>query len=360
MKKILFITAFPPSNIGAGVNYTRQLLNELSSFINVDLIYFYSNEEVKELSPNINTLYKFRINRFFKLFSVLKLPVLFPLFTAKFSFHKLKIIKEFIKKKKYNYIYFDFSQTFLYNKYIDHNNKILMCHDVIAQRYFRENKFFGFWAKLSEKWILQGNATIFTFSEKDSLLLSNWYKKSSIPTNFYFSQNVINTFPKLIENYFVFFAMWQRPDNYLGLKWFIEKILPFFPDKKFKIIGAKLPPYIIQLLKLHKNIEYLGFIDDPYSIISNSQALISPLFKGAGIKVKVLDSLAVGCPVIGTDISFEGISNNYKELIFMANTTLEFIRIIKKINVPIETRLRIKELFINDIKKRNIISYLKK
>jgi len=34
-----------------------------------------------------------------------------------------------------------------------------------------------------------------------------------------------------------------------------------------------------------------------------SKALISPLFTGAGIKVKVIEALACGIPVIGTDIA---------------------------------------------------------
>lgn len=55
--------------------------------------------------------------------------------------------------------------------------------------------------------------------------------------------------------------------------------------------------------------EYLGFMDNPYVQIAKCQALIAPLFNGAGVKVKVIEALALGTPVIGTDIAFEGIEN---------------------------------------------------
>ena len=51
----------------------------------------------------------------------------------------------------------------------------------------------------------------------------------------------------------------------------------------------------------------LGFVDNPYKIMSESLGLIAPLFHGAGIKVKVIESLACGTPVIGTEVAFEGI-----------------------------------------------------
>ena len=43
--------------------------------------------------------------------------------------------------------------------------------------------------------------------------------------------------------------------------------------------------------------------DDLYN---NSRLFIVPLLSGAGIKGKILDSMAFGVPVIGTDLAFEG------------------------------------------------------
>lgn len=361
MKRILFITPFTPSTLGAGVNYTRQLLEDLSNYFKIDLVYFRNKEDkpYEPLNSNIS-IKKITTTSFMrKLVSVLSLPFGFPLFTAKFSLSILSEIRKLTRNEKYDFIYLDFSQMFIYGKFLKGYNMIFMAHDIIGQRYERRNYLLGKWAKLSEKWVLKDQKQIFTFSKKDSRLLKKWYNQSSKVTSFYFEENVKKAFPSTIGNYFVFFAMWKRADNYEGLKWFMDNILPDIRDINFKIIGASLPQFIIDEISHYPNIEYLGFIDNPYPIITNSKALISPLFQGAGVKVKVLDAIATGTPVIGTDVSFEGIDPCYEQLMLRANNKEDFISSIKHVDIDINTRKKIKNQFLEEIENKAIIQYLK-
>ena len=81
----------------------------------------------------------------------------------------------------------------------------------------------------------------------------------------------------------------------------------------------------------YSNISYIGFIEDPIIEISECQALIAPLHKGAGVKVKVIDALSSGTCVIGTDVAFEGIEDNTENnLFFHADTPEVFVEILKK------------------------------
>lgn len=360
MKKILFITPFPPSNIGAGVNYTRQLLDDMADKFKVDLIYFRNAKEkyYEDISGNINIRYIFTTSKLRKLISVICIPFVFPLFSAKFSFKKLNKIRKLLQKEHYDYVYIDFSQMFLYGKFIKGVEKIYMAHDIIGQRYERKNALAGAWAKLSEKWILKGIDNIFTFSNKDSSLLKKWYDLDSSPTPFYFEKKVEAARPEEIVDYYVFFAMWKRADNHDGLRWFIANVLPSLKNKKFKIIGAGLPEEIKNMIIKYNNVEYLGFVENPYPIIANSRALISPLFQGAGVKVKVLDALAVGTPIIGTEVSFEGIDDRYVDLMINANTVEDFVEKINNVNIPMVNRLFLKEQFLERNKNKAIIEFL--
>ena len=45
--------------------------------------------------------------------------------------------------------------------------------------------------------------------------------------------------------------------------------------------------------------------------------LIAPLYKGAGVKVKVIDALSSGTVVIGTNVAFEGIEDNVGNKLFI-------------------------------------------
>lgn len=363
MKKILIITPFVPSNIGAGVNYTRLFIEDLSKENEVDVVLFKSkNEEQYNISnTNVKLIKEFRICTFYKFLNCALCFFLFPLFTAKFSIKVLIYLRKTIRKKKYDIVYFDFSQMFLYAKFLKHYNKILMAHDIITQRYSRYNNMcvtkFCF---ITENWILHTkHSRIFTFSRKDSNLIHSYFELPSTPTSFYLSRNIINSLPDKLEDYFVFFAMWKRIDNYKGLEWFLKKVLPLIDGEiKLKIIGLGLNVNLIKFIEKKYNIEYLGFVDNPYPIIANAKALISPLFTGAGVKVKVIDALACGTPVIGTDISFEGIDEDFSSFMLLANTPEEFVHKIKTVDITLEDKLNFRKKFISCYSNKSVIRYI--
>ena len=363
MRKILLITPFVPSNIGAGVNYTKSFIEDISRDNEVNIVLFkgkYENSYVP-CNSNVKVLKEIRISLFRKFVNVCFLFFLFPLFTAKFNVFILFYLKYIIKKGRYDIVYFDFSQMFLYAKLLRHKKKILMSHDVITQRYSRiSNKLitkFCFW---TEKWILNTpNARIFTFSNKDSKLIHSYFDLPSMTTSFYLSENIMSSFPKRIDDYFVLFAMWKRNDNYEGLEWFLENILPQCNNNiKFKIIGAGLNEKLKEIISHFNNIECLGFVENPYPIIANSKGLISPLFTGAGVKVKVIEALACGTPVIGTHLSFEGIAEEYSEFMLQAETPNDFLFRMEKTNMSLDKRVSFKKNFLLTYSSKSIKHYI--
>lgn len=363
MKKILYITAFVPSRTGAGENFSLHLIDDLSQNNSVDLIYFkYSdNKNYTTKSPNVHVLRIFKNSKFIKLLNYLMCPFLFPVFVVRFNLRRLFILKKIIRDIRYELILFDFSQTFLFSKFLDHPNKVLISHDVIAQRYSRiyAGVFMPF-VRLSERLVIKNrNNKVFTFSQKDKQLLKNLYLVDSEVTCLYIDDIVIKSRPKNIGNYYVFFANWKRWDNLSGLKWFIKYVLPEVNDNiEFKIIGCGLQNSVLELLLEYPNVEYLGFIDDPYPLISNSRALLSPLFTGAGVKVKVLESLASGTHVIGTEISFEGIPSEFEDFMLVANYAEDFISLINNFQIDLNEKINLKKIFLKNYNQHTLSEYI--
>lgn len=355
-KKILILTAYPLNNRTAGQNYTSHLVNDLASQQHqVDIIYWlYSgHENIMPLLDNVHFLTYYSPNARYKTIWWSITLFLFPLFTVRFNWKALRYVRSIAHQ--YDIIYFDFSQTFVYSLFISHPYKVLMCHDVIIQKYSR-NKCFYFlkaFIRHSECKLLNTGKRVLCFSEKDKGWLSKLCqgRKEIEVVPFYIDEKVrkVTLQSVRLDTYYCFYAAWNRPENVEGLLWFIKQVLPFCPNVSFKIIGGGMPASVQQLLSKYVAVECLGFVDNPYPIIASSSALIAPLFSGAGVKVKVIESLALGTPVIGTEVAFEGINNvSYnkdKQSLLLAVTAQEMVEYIKNFTITVEEKVEIQKAF---------------
>lgn len=70
------------------------------------------------------------------------------------------------------------------------------------------------------------------------------------------------------------------------------------PDAELCIIGAKKPGATDPVYPA--GVRDLGFVDDLPEFLSSCRALMAPIRTGGGVRVKVLDAISLGLPVIGT------------------------------------------------------------
>jgi len=97
-------------------------------------------------------------------------------------------------------------------------------------------------------------------------------------------------------------------------------------DKKvlFVIGGTDVPKFE------RVNIKSLGFIEDLYKVLCMADIAIVPLTSGAGTKLKILDYLGVGLPIVTTKKGIEGIkAKNGEHAIIVDDVNDEFIEAIK-------------------------------
>lgn len=364
MKKVLFITAFLPSDNAAAEKNTRMMLEDLSLENMVDLVYFRYSADSYYQSPNknIRVIATFKNSLIRKILCILSFPFIHPIFSVRFSWFKLFVLKRWVKHEKYDIIICDHSQTFLYAKYLDTSMpKILLSHDVIAQRVSRtSSKLIYKVCVLSEKFCINiPNSHIFSFCQKDCDLIESIYNIKALLCLDYIDPKIINVEPSSIENYFVFMGKWSRADNLDGVIWFLEKVAPLLTEKtNIKIIGKAFPQKHLSRTLHNVCIDYLGFVDNPYPLIANAKALLSPLFTGAGIKVKVVESLACGTPVIGTDIAFEGFSSDYSQGMILVEDANSFAIAMQNLNLNLQERIDLKKKFIKNYTSVTIPNFI--
>lgn len=316
------ITAFPPCSRTAGQNYTKRVIEELvRSDYDVSLISFEYPGHAMEVPDTVHILKVCRPN----MLNCIKHITYHPFFTKRYDSKLVRYIQKI--SNMYDLVYFDFSQVMIYSIFLKHPLKLFMCHDIIYQRYSRRKIPFNVYLiKKTESRILNHGDRIFTFSKKDCKLLEKNYNVNSQPVNFYLKTDKSFKYDgvETKANLFCFYGAWNRKENIESLIWFINKVSKrIVPKIKYIVIGGGMDEKNKLKIESDKRFKVIGYVDNPLNEIAKCQALIAPLKKGAGVKVKVVDTLTTGTPVIGTDVAFEGIGDNSNITLFKHATKIE-------------------------------------
>ena len=119
--------------------------------------------------------------------------------------------------------------------------------------------------------------------------------------------------------------------NSEGLKWFLNTIWPTlhlkFPNLRFFIASKEKPSW---LKKFKSNeIQLVGEVEDARKFISSKSIMIVPLLSGSGIRIKIIEGMALGKAVVTTTIGAEGIDYTKGKDILIADNKEEFINCIE-------------------------------
>ncbi|MCX6252718.1 MAG: glycosyltransferase family 4 protein [Bacteroidetes bacterium] len=118
--------------------------------------------------------------------------------------------------------------------------------------------------------------------------------------------------------------------NQEGIRWFLQNVWPDihqqFPSLKYYIAGREMPEWLT--LSNYPNVIVVGEVDDAKAFIGSGGIMIVPLFSGSGIRIKIIEGMALGKPVISTTIGAEGINYTRGENIMIADEPCEFFEMI--------------------------------
>ncbi|MCF8367779.1 MAG: glycosyltransferase family 4 protein [Bacteroidales bacterium] len=114
--------------------------------------------------------------------------------------------------------------------------------------------------------------------------------------------------------------------NEEGIKWFVQKTWPLlskkFPELKLHLAGREMPQWLQSLNE--PGIVVHGEVESARDFILSKGIMVVPLFSGSGIRIKIIEGMALGKTIISTTIGAEGINYKNGENILIANTPEEF------------------------------------
>ncbi|MBI2465064.1 glycosyltransferase [Candidatus Shapirobacteria bacterium] len=137
----------------------------------------------------------------------------------------------------------------------------------------------------------------------------------------------------------------SHPPNRFAFSYFLENIAPLLNRQKINfnlyLVGNNSTPEIQSIVnniypQIYSKIHNLGFIKSTKSVFKGFDCLFAPIFSGSGTRVKIIEALSFGIPVITSPIGAEGIKTS-NPFLTVAHTPQEYVNATKKlasINVP--------------------------
>ncbi|MBI1258172.1 MAG: glycosyltransferase [Chloroflexi bacterium] len=101
------------------------------------------------------------------------------------------------------------------------------------------------------------------------------------------------------------------------------------PNAKLWLVGNAPPPELQALAD--DTITVTGHVPDLRAYLNRATVFVSPLRLGAGIKNKILEALALACPVVATPLSVDGIAALNNDELLIADTDAQIVSAVLRL-----------------------------
>jgi sugar transferase (PEP-CTERM/EpsH1 system associated) len=258
-----------------------------------------------------------------------------------------KEFRRLTSQESYDIIHVEFSFMAPYLAFISPRSqakKVLSLHNVESLRFARELQFAHGLRRLA----LLSDRILFKRWEQrslrqfDGILVVSpselaWVKEYSPARDVELIPNGVDTeFYSLApappeDHSVVFTALMNYPPNIDAVVWFCDEILPILrskhPEVCFKIVGDKPGPSVLALAQ-RRGVQVTGRVPDVRPYLSESLALVVPLRSGGGTRLKILEAMAMGRPVVSTHQGAEGLEVTDGVDILLADTPEQFAQCV--------------------------------
>jgi len=241
------------------------------------------------------------------------------------TFHYRKQVRRIIEKSKYDIVVVSYAT---WGNLVDRSMGaylILDTHDFMTLQ-FKDQSSKNLIGKQLEKEIKVLNKfdEIWTYSVEEQYIFEQFTDANKVTL-------IPVSFPKrMIRNkdvrFDVVYVASDNPHNQRSIEWYLSEVLPQLNGVKTYIAGP-----ICNKIGDYEGVVKLGIVEDVDQLYRYSKLTICPMLSGTGIKIKVLESLSYGLPVVTTRRGVDGLVNKSENGCIVADSAAEFAYQIRRL-----------------------------
>jgi glycosyltransferase involved in cell wall biosynthesis len=171
---------------------------------------------------------------------------------------------------------------------------------------------------------------VITHSPADAAALQCWLPRTKIV---YVPSGV--QLPTLVAPvtapHVLFVGNYLHPPNVEGARWLAREVWPLvvqrLPDARLTLAGRDPPPEIRALASAQVAVP--GTLESLEAVYRSASVVVAPIFWGSGVRIKILEALAYGLPLVTTQLAAEGIDLHDQQSALFAETPSAFAHAIQ-------------------------------
>lgn len=169
---------------------------------------------------------------------------------------------------------------------------------------------------------------VITHSAADAAVLRRWLpriRSEYVPSGIDLATWPICRNPNATDEV-LFVGNYLHPPNAEGALWLAREVWPLVrrqrPAARLTLAGRG-PTAAIQALAA-ADIRVPGTVDDLHDLYRASSVVVAPIFWGSGVRIKIIEALACGLPLVATPLAAEGIDLIHETSVLFAADPAQF------------------------------------
>lgn len=131
--------------------------------------------------------------------------------------------------------------------------------------------------------------------------------------------------------------------NQQGIEWFVKQVWPTIkakrPETTFRLGGRFMPKSFNDFKS--EGISLIDEVEDHRTFIQQGKIAIVPLLAGSGMRIKIIENMALSMPIVSTTVGAEGIFYDDGEELIIADSSLDFAREVLELLADDQMRKRL-------------------